>query len=68
MIILSFLSSALFVFFTYASVDAFQAAVLPSEVNPGDAFIIKVIGNPNRTEATISHLPAAVLNNKSFYF
>lgn len=60
--VLIFLGSILLVFFTYISADAFQVEVLPSEVNPGDAFIIKVTGTKT------SQLPSATLNKKLFYF
>ena len=52
----------LLVFSVCTSAGAFQAEVLPSEINPGDAFVIKVTG------VRTSHLPAANLNDKLFYF
>lgn len=49
-------------FFTYSSSYAFNAEVLPSEIKPGDTFLIKV-DNINTT-----HLPIASLNGRRFYF
>lgn len=60
--ILNFLVSALLVFFMHASADAFQVEVLPHEISPGEAFIIKVNG------AKTSWLPTASLFGKQFYF
>jgi len=57
-----FLISTLLVFFTYATSYAFQAEVSPSEIKPGDAFIVKV------ESAKISQLPTASLNGRRFYF
>lgn len=42
------------------STDPFHAEVLPSEIKPGDAFLVRVTG--------ISSQPAAVLNNKRLVF
>ncbi len=53
---------ALLVLVTFAVAGAFQAEVLNSEVNPGDAFLIKV-----KEVKTLQPL-SAVLNNKPFYF
>lgn len=61
-IILVFLVSALFLFFEHSPVDAFQAEVLPYEISPGEAFIIKL------TDAKPSQPPTASLNGKQFYF
>ena len=56
------LISAIFIFFTYVPVYAFQADVSPSEIKPGDAFVIKINGT------NTSHLPAASLKGRRFYF
>jgi murein DD-endopeptidase MepM/ murein hydrolase activator NlpD len=50
------------VFFIYSSACAFNAAVTPSEINPGDAFVIKI------DDVEIPHLPAASLKGRKFYF
>jgi murein DD-endopeptidase MepM/ murein hydrolase activator NlpD len=57
-----FLVSAFLLFFTHSPVSAFQAEVSPYEINPGDAFIIKVTG------AETSEIPDASLEGKPFYF
>ena len=57
-----FLISAIFIFFTYVPVYAFQADVSPSEIKPGDAFVIKI------NDAETSHLHAASLKGRRFYF
>lgn len=59
---LVFSVSVFFIFFTYTPADAFQADVLPYEISPGEAFIIKVTG------AKTSRLPSALLAGKKFYF
>lgn len=60
--VLVFFISALLVFSTHASADAFRAEILPSEISPGEAFIIKVTG------AKTSQLPSASLTGKQFFF
>lgn len=60
--VLVFLFSAFLVFSIHASADAFKAEVLPSEISPGEAFIIKVTG------AKTSQLPSASLTGKQFFF
>ncbi len=57
-----FVCTILFVFLSLADAFAFQAKVVPSEINPGDAFIIKVTG------LETSEMPSAVLGNDIFYF
>lgn len=59
---IAFLTSAIIVFFTCITVYAFHAEILPSEIKPGDAFVIKING------ANTSHLPAASLKGRRFYF
>src|SRR3989304_7942276 len=59
---IAFLTSAIIVFFTCITVYAFHAEILPSEIKPGDAFVIKV------NDAETSHLPAASLKGRRFYF
>jgi len=59
---IAFLISAIFIFFTYVPVYAFQADVSPSEIKPGDAFVIKI------NDAETSHLHAASLKGRRFYF
>ncbi len=61
-IVLSFPGFILLIFFTYTYADAFQADTLPSEINPGDAFVIKI------TDVKTSQLPVVVLNEKTLYF
>ncbi len=60
--VLVLLISVFLVFFIYASADAFQIDVLPDEISPGEAFVIKVTG------AKTSRLPTASLAKKKFYF
>jgi len=60
--ILTVLSTPLLVFLTYVSVCAFQSEVFPSEVNPGDAFVLKIMN------VKTSQLPAAFFNNSPLYF
>jgi murein DD-endopeptidase MepM/ murein hydrolase activator NlpD len=60
--VLIFLFSFLLVFFYYTPAGSFQADVFPSEINPGDAFRIKVSG------AKTSEIPSAVLNIKQITF
>ncbi len=60
--VLSFLGLVLLIFFTYTCAFAFRAEVLPPEINPGDAFIIKI------TDIKTSQLPVVVLNEKTLYF
>jgi murein DD-endopeptidase MepM/ murein hydrolase activator NlpD len=52
----------IFVFFIYAFAYAFHAEISPTEIKPGDAFVIKI----NSTNT--SHLPAASLKGRRFYF
>src|SRR3972149_5701402 len=59
---LSFLISLLLVFFAYTYASAFQAEILPSQINPGDAFVIKVSG------IKTSELPAVLLKKQQIYF
>lgn len=59
---LVFSVSVFFIFFIYTSADAFQADVLPGEISPGEAFVIKV------TDAKTPRLPSALLAGKRFYF
>jgi murein DD-endopeptidase MepM/ murein hydrolase activator NlpD len=56
------LISTIFVFFIYAFAYAFHAEISPSEIKPGDAFVIKINGT------NTSHLPAASLKDRRFYF
>jgi murein DD-endopeptidase MepM/ murein hydrolase activator NlpD len=58
----AFLISVIIVFSTYASAHAFQAEVIPPEIKPGDAFVIKVNG------AKTSRLPTGSLKGRQFYF
>ncbi|HXX81177.1 MAG TPA: M23 family metallopeptidase, partial [Thermodesulfovibrionales bacterium] len=58
----AFLISALCVLIGYSYADAFQATLLPSRINPGDAFLVKV------SEARKSEIPAAFLNDKEIPF
>ena len=60
--VLVFAMSVFLIFFIHSPVDAFQAEVLPCEINTGEAFIIKV------TDVKISQSPAGSLNRKQFYF
>jgi murein DD-endopeptidase MepM/ murein hydrolase activator NlpD len=60
--LLILLYSAFFIFFMFTYADAFNADVLPSEINPGDAFIVKLTGLETK------ELPGAVLNNRQLYF
>jgi len=60
--VLVLLISALPGFFIYASTDAFQVEVSPSEIKPGEAFVIKVTG------VETSSLPIASLIGKRFHF
>jgi murein DD-endopeptidase MepM/ murein hydrolase activator NlpD len=66
----SFISivSLLFVFLTPAFADDFYAEVMPSEINPGDAFRIKIILDPSREEIKDSGFPTARLNNNPLHF
>jgi len=67
----SLLLSAFFIFLMsvficcseYTPANAFRAEVLPHEIKPGDAFIIKVTDVP-----ASSHLPIAHLSKKQLYF
>ena len=56
---LAFLIPALCVLIGYSYANAFQASLLPSRINPGDAFLIKVSG---------VEIPAASLNGKGILF
>ncbi len=57
-----FWGSVLFVMISYAYAVAFEAEVIPSEVRPGDAFIIKISGIKTK------EYPAVVLKEKQIYF
>lgn len=59
--IFSFISSFLLVFFMPACAYSFQAEVLPSEIHPGDAFVIQVKGAAHK-------LPSASFKRKQLYF
>jgi len=59
---LAFLIPALCVLIGYSCADAFQATLLPSRINPGDAFLVKV------SEAKKSEIPAASLSGKEILF
>jgi len=59
---IAFLISAIFVFFIYAFAYAFHAEISPSEIKPGDAFVIKITGTKTL------RLPAASLKGRRFYF
>ena|SRR3972149_1167100 len=59
---IAFLTSAIIVFLTCVTAYAFHAEISPSEIKPGDAFVIKV------NDAETSHLPAASLKGRRFYF
>jgi len=59
---IAFLTSAIIVFFTCITAYAFHAEISPSEIKPGDAFVIKI------NDAETSHLPAASLKGRRFYF
>jgi|Deesub1362A_J573_1020465.scaffolds.fasta_scaffold00165_28 murein DD-endopeptidase MepM/ murein hydrolase activator NlpD len=48
------------VLLAYTSADAFHAEILPAEINPGDAFLVKVTGSPGE--------PLAVSDNGRLYF
>ena len=50
------------VFSALASSGGFKLEVLPSEINPGDAFVVKITG------VNTSRLPAAFLNDNALYF
>lgn len=66
----SLLLSALFIFLMsvficcseYTPANAFRAEVLPHEIKPGDAFIVKV------TSETTSHAPVAYISKKQLHF
>jgi murein DD-endopeptidase MepM/ murein hydrolase activator NlpD len=58
---IAFLTSTIIVFFTCITVYAFHAEISPSEIKPGDAFVIKINGT------NTSHLPAASLKGRRFY-
>lgn len=58
----AFLIPALCVLIGYSCADAFQATLLPSQINPGDAFLVKV------SETKKSEFPAASLNGKEILF
>jgi hypothetical protein len=59
---LAFLIPALCVLIGYSYADASQASLLPSRINPGDAFLIKVSG------ARTSEIPAASLHGREIFF
>lgn len=58
----AFFIPVLCVLIGYSCADAFQATLLPSRINPGDAFLVKV------SEAGRSEIPAASLNGKEILF
>jgi len=57
-----FLIPTLCILIGYSYADAFQASLLPSQINPGDAFLVKI------SEVRESDLPAAFLNGKEILF
>ena len=62
---LVFSVTALSIFLVCTGAFAFKADVLPSKINPGDAFVVKVTRdrvNPTGTET--KELPSAVLNGR----
>ena len=59
---LSFLAAVLFVLFECVYAWGFHAEVLPSEIAPGDAFLVRVSGLKG------SHLPEAFLERESLHF
>lgn len=59
---IAFLTSTIIVFFTCITAYAFHAEISPSEIKPGDAFVIKV------NSAKTSRLPNASLKGRRFYF
>jgi hypothetical protein len=60
--VIVFVMSVFLIFFLHSTAIAFHAEVSPYEINPGDAFILKV------TDAKTPRPPAAYLNKKQFYF
>jgi murein DD-endopeptidase MepM/ murein hydrolase activator NlpD len=56
------LSSVLLIFFTYLGVDAFQPEVFPSEINPGDVFVLRIM------DVETPRLPVAFFNDSPLYF
>lgn len=60
--IVVFFVTLLAILFVSHSAYAFKAEVLPSKINPGDAFVVKVTGLETKG------LPNAVLNNRQLYF
>ncbi len=50
------------VLFLFSAAGAFKAEIVPSEIRPGDAFVIKVTG------LETSDMPSVVLNDRTFYF
>lgn len=58
----AFLIPALCVLICYSCADAFQATLLPSRINPGDAFLVKV------SAVKKSEIPSASLNGKEILF
>jgi murein DD-endopeptidase MepM/ murein hydrolase activator NlpD len=54
--------SSIFIFFIFASSYAFNAEVSPSEIKPGDVFLIKVY------DIKTSKPPSALLRGRRFYF
>lgn len=59
---IAFFISLIFVFFKYVSSYAFKAEVLPPEIKPGDAFLIKVY------DIKTSKPPSALLKGRRFHF
>lgn len=59
---LRYLIPTLCVFLGYSHADAFQATLLPSQINPGDAFLLKV------SKAREPEIPAAFLDGKEIPF
>lgn len=57
-----FFVTVLIIFLVCTRAFAFHAEILPSEISPGDAFIVKLTGLETK------ELPSAVLNNRQFYF
>jgi murein DD-endopeptidase MepM/ murein hydrolase activator NlpD len=60
--VIVFVMSVFLIFLIRTPANAFHAEVLPYEISPGDAFILKL------TDAKTSQHPAAYLKEKQFYF
>lgn len=56
------LGIALLLICNYTQAIAYRISVLPPEINPGDAFVVKVEGAENHGE------PSAVFNERQLYF